>query len=168
MPFQRIGKVLLALSSLALSTFVASAQPSLKLIPMPREVHAATDQALTGGVRIVCRACGADPEDQFAADDLTATLQARHIPIAEVGGFEIELARLSSHPVSSFTDEMKPEGYVIATTSTGLMVTGATTAGLFYGVQTVKQLFEGSGPDAVLHEFIRLILSTPSSMLRTR
>jgi hexosaminidase len=152
MPFQRIGKVLLALSSLALSTFVASAQPSLKLIPMPREVHAATDQALTGGVRIVCRACGADPEDQFAADDLTATLQARHIPIAEVGGFEIELARLSSHPVSSFTDEMKPEGYVIATTSTGLMVTGATTAGLFYGVQTVKQLFEGSGPDAVLHE----------------
>ena len=152
MHFQRLGKVLLALSSLAVSTFVASAQSSLKLIPMPREVHAATDQALTGGVRIVCRACGADPDDQFAADDLTANLQARHIPIAEVGGFEIELARLRSHPVSSFTEEMKPEGYVITTTSTGLMVTGATTAGLFYGVQTVKQLFEGSGAEAVLHE----------------
>jgi hexosaminidase len=150
MHFRRIGLALLALSSLALATF-ASAQTSLKLIPMPREVHAATDQALTRGVRIVCRGCGADPEDQFAADDLAATLQARHIPIAEVGGFEIELARLSSHPVADFTDEMKPEGYVIATTSTGIVVTGATSAGLFYGAQTVKQLVEGSGDSAVIH-----------------
>jgi hexosaminidase len=151
MHFQRFGPALLAFSSLAFSTF-ASTQTSLKLIPMPREVHVATDQALTRGIRVVCKGCGADPEDQFAADELMATLQARHIPMADVGGLEIELARLSSHPVADFTDEMKPEGYVITTTSTGLIVTGSSSAGLFYGAQTVKQLIEGSGADAVLHE----------------
>jgi hypothetical protein len=150
MPFQRIGPALLALSSLALSTFALTQSP-LKLIPMPREVRATSDQKLTHGVRIVCKGCASNAEDQFAADDLALTLEARHVPVTAAGGFVIELTRLSAHPVANFTDEMKPEGYVIATTSEGLTVTGATPAGVFYGAQTVKQLIEGSGGSAVLH-----------------
>src|SRR5271168_392795 len=150
MHLQRFGTVLLTLSSLALSTF-ASAQSPLKLIPIPREVHAAADQPLPHGVRIVCQGCAANSEDQFAADELAATLHARRIPVAEAEGFVIELGRLSEHPIADFTDEMKPEGYVIATTPEGLTVTGATAAGVFYGAQTVKQLIGGSGLNAVLH-----------------
>jgi hypothetical protein len=150
MHFQRIGPALLAVSSLALSTFAFSQSP-LKLIPIPREVRADFDQKLTHGVRIVCKGCAANAEDQFAADDLALTLEARHVPVTAAGGFVIELTRLSAHPVAGFTDEMKPEGYAIATTSEGLTVTGATAAGVFYGAQTVKQLIEGSGSGAVLH-----------------
>jgi hypothetical protein len=150
MHFQRIGPTLLAFSSLALSTFALS-QSSLKLIPMPREVRPTSDQKLPHGVRIVCKGCASNAEDQFAADDLALTLEARHVPVTAAGGLVIELTRLSANPVVNFTDEMKPEGYVIATTSEGLTVTGATAAGIFYGAQTVKQLIEGSGIGAVLH-----------------
>jgi hexosaminidase len=150
MHFQRFGTALFTLSSLALF-LSASAQSPLKLIPIPREVHAAADQPLPHGVRIVCQGCAANSEDQFAADDLAATLHARQIPVAEPEGFVIELDRLSEHPDANFTDEMKPEGYTIATTPEGLTVTGATAAGVFYGAQTVKQLIEGSGLNAVLH-----------------
>jgi hexosaminidase len=145
MHFQRIGLVFLVL------TPFASAQSPLKLIPMPREVHAVADQPLPHGVRIVCKDCAANSEDQFAADELAATLEARHIPVADSGGFEIALARLSSHTVADFTDEMKPEGYVIEATADGLMVTGATAEGVFYGAQTVKQLIVGDGVNALLH-----------------
>jgi hexosaminidase len=145
MHFQRIGLALLAL------TPFASAQSPLKLIPMPREVRAGADRPLPHGVRIVCQGCAANSEDQFAADELAATLVARNIPVAGAGGLVIELGRLSEHPVADFTEEMKPEGYVIATTPEGLAVTGATAEGVFYGAQTVKQLIVGDGANAVLH-----------------
>ena len=51
---------------LSLTTF-ASAQSSIKLIPMPREVRATADQPLPNGVRIVCAAPCSD-EDHFAAE----------------------------------------------------------------------------------------------------
>src|ERR1700677_1874280 len=145
MHFQRIGLVLLVLTPFAL------AQSSLKLIPMPREVPSVADQPLPRGVRIVCQECAENSEDQFAADELSATLEARHIPVANAGGFEIALTRLNSRPVADFTEEMKPEGYVIETAAEGLTVTGATAEGVFYGAQTVKQLIVGDGVTAVLH-----------------
>lgn len=134
---------------LALVTF-ASAQSSVKLIPIPREVRAAGDRPLARGVRILC-AAPCTTEDQFAADDLKAALLARNIPVTEADGFLVELTRLSAHPDEKFTDEMKAEGYTIRTTASGLAVVGDTGAGVFYGAQTVKQLIEGDGKLAVLH-----------------
>lgn len=145
MHFHRLGSLLLAAAS------VASAQTSLKLIPIPREVRAAAERPLTHGVRVVCAAPCAT-EDKFAADDLSAALLARSIPVNEVSGVPIELTRLGDATEAKFTDEMKPEGYLITTTANGLTVVGATAEGVFYGVQTVKQLIEGDGPRAVLHE----------------
>ena len=144
MHFYRISSLLLAL------TTFASAQSSLKLIPIPREVHAASDQPLADGVRVTC-AAPCETEDQFAVDDLKASLLARNIPVTETGGFLVELTRLSVHPDEKFSDEMKAEGYIIHTSSSGLTVVGDTSAGVFYGVQTVKQLIEGDGKHAVLH-----------------
>jgi hypothetical protein len=108
------------------------------------------DRPLAHGVRIACAAPCAT-EDQFAADDLKAALLARSIAVTETDGFPVELARLSGHPDEKFTDEMKAEGYIIHTTSSGLTVVGDTAAGVFYGAQTVKQLIEGDGKLAVLH-----------------
>jgi hypothetical protein len=144
MHFYRLGSLLLALAPFA------SAQSSLKLIPIPREVHATSDRQLTRGVRIVCAApCGT--EDQFATDDLKAALLARNIPVTEADGFPVELTRLSAHPDEKFTDEMKAEGYIVHTATSGLTVVGDTAAGVFYGAQTVKQVIEGDGKRAVLH-----------------
>ncbi|MEO6804241.1 MAG: beta-N-acetylhexosaminidase, partial [Granulicella sp.] len=136
-----------ALLAATLVSLPASAQ-SLKLIPIPREVRAQADQRLTNGVRIVCAACSS--EDQFAADDLAATLRERGITIS-AAGFPIELTRLATHPVANFPDEMKPEGYLITPSATSLNVTAATAEGIFYGAQTVKQLIEGNGRQATLH-----------------
>jgi hexosaminidase len=144
MHFYRLGSLLLTLATFA------SAQSSLKLIPIPPEVHATSDRPLTDGVRIGC-AAPCETEDQFAADDLKAALLARNIPVTETGGFPVELTRLSAHPDEKFSDEMKAEGYIIHTSSSGLTVVGDTAAGVFYGVQTVKQLIEGDGKRAVLH-----------------
>ncbi|WP_263384396.1 beta-N-acetylhexosaminidase [Granulicella arctica] len=117
---------------------------SLKLIPMPREVRVQADQPLTRGVRILCASCDAD--DQFAADDLADTLKQRGIGTS--GGFSIELTRRTP---ANFTAEMKPEGYTISAAGSTLTVAAATAEGVFYGAQTVKQLIEGSGSQAVLH-----------------
>src|SRR5271163_3443993 len=141
MAFYRHGSLV---AGVALFVSFASAQSQLKLIPIPREVHATADQRLLHGVRIVC-AAPCSTEDQFAADDLASTLQARGIPAAAASGFQIELTRLSAQPDAKFSDEMTAEGYVISTTPSSLRVVGATAEGLFYGAQTVKQLIEGDG-----------------------
>src|SRR5271168_2478777 len=140
----RIGSLLLAVATFA------SAQSPLRLIPIPREVHATVTEPLAHGVRVVCSAPCAN-EDQFAADDLAAALLARNIPVTEASGFPIELTRLANRPDAKFTDEMKAEGYILTTTTTGLTVVGATAEGVFYGAQTAKQLIEGNGASAVLH-----------------
>jgi hexosaminidase len=111
---------------------LASAQSPLHLIPVPREVHAIAASPLPSGVQILCSGCAAGAEDRFAADDLAATFQSHNIPTTAARGFRIELARLANHPVSAFTDEMKPEGYVITSTPASLIVVGATAEGLFY------------------------------------
>ncbi len=140
----RFASLLLALVGFA------SAQSSLKLIPIPRDVRAGGQEALAHGVRIVC-AAPCSTEDQFAADDLSAALLARNIPITEAGGFPIELTRLTAHPDGKFTDEMKAEGYAIHSASSGLTVVGDSASGVFYGAQTVKQLIVGDGAAATLH-----------------
>jgi hexosaminidase len=147
MYFFRLGTLLVGFG--VLGSF-ASAQPSIKLIPTPREIRATADQALPHGVRIVC-AVPCAVEDQFAADDLAMTLQTRGIQAASATGIQIQLTRLAGHPEARFTDEMKAEGYVIAASGDGLTIIGDTAAGVFYGAQTVKQLIEGDGGRAVLH-----------------
>jgi hexosaminidase len=144
MHVHRLGSLLLILTTLA------SAQSSPKLIPIPREIRVVADQGLSHGVHIVCSA-PCSTEDRFAEDDLSSALLTRRIPIAEANGFSIELARLETHPDEKFSDEMKEEGYLIRASATGLTVIGSSAAGLFYGVQTVKQLIEGDGAGAVLH-----------------
>src|SRR6267154_3941577 len=140
----RIGSLLLALATFA------SAQSSLKLIPIPREVRAAAERPLTHGVHIVC-ATPCTEEHKFAADELKAALLVLNIAVTEAEVVPVELTRLSAHPDERFTDEMKAEGYIIRAAPSGLTVVGDTAEGVFYGAQTVKQLIEGDGKLAVLH-----------------
>ncbi|ADW69122.1 beta-N-acetylhexosaminidase [Granulicella tundricola] len=115
---------------------------TLHLIPMPREVHASTDVPLAQGIRITTST--QDPEDRFTAEDLTTSLAARAIPTS--GPFTINLTRTQSLP-----EEMKLEGYTITPGQNSITLAAASSAGLFYAAQTLKQLIEHDGSAAVLH-----------------
>ena len=78
----RVAPLMLTLVSFA------SAQTSVKLIPIPREIRASGELALAHGVRIIC-GTPCSVEDQFAADDLSSALLARNIPVTEAGGFRL-------------------------------------------------------------------------------
>lgn len=148
----RLNQLLSAFATFVVAAAFAHAQTAaLKLIPMPREVHPVSEVQLAGkGIRILCKKCS--PDDQFAASDLAATLKDRNIPVSH-SGFRVEIARMP-HALpagATFDDAMKPEGYVISASGNKLTVIGATAEGVFYGVQTVKQLIAGDGSRAVLH-----------------
>jgi hypothetical protein len=126
----------------------------LHLIPAPRECVSVAAIPI-GGVGFFVAAGGA--EDGFAAEDLTEqTLGKREV---QKDAPFIRLERADSVPAKalldsnhlSFDAEMHDEGYVLVPDGTGgLAVIAETSAGIFYGVQTVKQLIRGTGKDQAL------------------
>ena len=139
----------------------SSGRVSLHLIPQPREVSKTDSHVLADGCRVVMHSTAA--EDVFTRQDLTDALKLRKV-VVEANDHErsksvtIELMRLAE-PGSramleaakvSFDEPMKTEGYAIVTTKAGIAVIAATSDGLFYGAQTVKQLITGSGRTATL------------------
>ena len=103
----------------------------------------------------------ADPrsaDDRFAAEDFiadareTANLNLRIGDAARsilVG--RVDLPRVSAAIQNSgltVPANLGDEGYLLAVTDQQIIVAGKTAAGTFYGLQTLKQLIRGEGPDA--------------------
>jgi hypothetical protein len=129
----------------------------LRLVPAPRECTAVKAIPVgESGLRIVG---GKNVEDEFAAKDLEESIQKRGLRVQTPDALGISFFRadtetanhlLGSHQLK-FEPAIHDEGYVIVPEgSRGLAVIAETSAGLFYGAQTVKQLIRGSGKDAVL------------------
>ena len=159
MNFFRIG-----LFFAALTATLAPAQ-SLHLIPVPRQLQPAADQSLSGGIEITC-ASPCDPEDVFAIEDLKFSLAARSIPVTNTASMHVLVTRYSSTLGRSIYTEsevpqagtptdppvaFQPEGYAIVPDKKGIAVTAVTSTGVFYALQTVKQLISGNGALAILH-----------------
>lgn len=164
----------LCLPVLALAAVFApalSAQQTLHLVPVPREVRPDAAIPLTGGLRITCQQPCAQ-EDSFAIADLTQTLADRGIAVTDSPSAPHILVTRFSSPIGQQTyreatpgaaagrlqmdPAMEPEGYVVlpdrnGDAVAGLAVTADTSAGVFYALQTVKQLIVGNGSGAVLH-----------------
>jgi len=137
---------------------------SLHLIPIPRQLLVGATHSLAGGVQIQCAApCAA--EDANAISDLKSYLISQGIFVNATSPVTILVARLGTPLADSiytdaaakfnaptqFPTEMKPEGYAIHADLRGLALTAATDSGIFYALQTVKQLISGAGSNAVLH-----------------
>ncbi|MDQ2924096.1 MAG: beta-N-acetylhexosaminidase [Acidobacteriota bacterium] len=158
----------------AVLAFPASAQTSLHLVPMPREVKPASSLPLTVGIHIEC-AQPCDPDDAFAIADFRAFMAERGIAVTNAAAApHIFTARFSTPlgvqtyieslpnppkpPLGSRVTlpvEFEPEGYAIVpdlngARPAGLALTADTASGIFYALQTVKQLIVGDGPNAVL------------------
>jgi hexosaminidase len=145
-----------------------NSDPSLKLIPMPREVSDTALQPLASGVQINC-ASPCAPEDTFAIDDLKSWFATQDISVNTTSPTNLLVTRYGTPLANSIyagsvppsasrdasqaamPDTMKPEGYAIIPDGKGLAITAASDSGIFYALQTVKQLVTGYGANAVLH-----------------
>jgi len=178
MSFSRINQAATAIALLAFSSIAicraAAAQSmtaatnlptsSLHLIPIPRQLVVGSSQSLSGGVQIQC-ATPCAPEDAFAIDDLKSYLSTQGIAVNSTAPVNILVARFGTPLADSiYTDaaakfnapaqmppEMLAEGYAMHSDARGLALTAATDSGIFYALQTVKQLITGLGSSAVLH-----------------
>lgn len=142
------------LAGVAFITALSALAQAPHLIPIPREFHASSSQPLALGLHIVCSSCPSNAEDSFTAQDLTDSLASRSIP--STGPFTIRLTRSQNAAGASTTsDPMAAEGYTITpdagSSPSSLTLSASSSAGLFYAVQTLKQLIVHDGPDAVLH-----------------
>jgi len=140
-----------------LPAFVSSQAP--RLIPAPREMG-------TTGTRVSFRtqigfASISDSDDRAAAREFVDVMKERGFR-AEVTpverGFTIALLREGSAAATemlrgaqlTFDAAMREEGYALAVTERGASIVAASDAGIFYALQTLKQLFAGAGDQATL------------------
>ena len=129
--------------------------PDLHLVPAPRECTSVASIPI-GDVGFFV-ATGGGAEDAFAAEDLTEQALGkrqvkRDAPFIRLERADSEAARaLLQQNHLSIDPAMHDEGYVLTPDGQGgLAVIADTGAGIFYGVQTVKQLIRGVGAGQVL------------------
>jgi hypothetical protein len=147
------------------SISVAQQQPTvsvIQLIPGPRQITVKQGVfQLDKNTRIAL----ADPrseDDRFAVDDFLNDLQATAklaIKTSNSGGRRaILIGNLDLPAVQSALKRfgitapanLDPEGYLLAVNANEAVVAGKTTAGTFYGLQTLKQLVRGDGASAFI------------------
>jgi hypothetical protein len=133
----------------------APACADLRLVPAPRECSAV--QAIPIGNIGFLVTAEKNAEDQFAVEDLIEERLGKRIVRSDAPFIRLERAQsdqaqaLLAANHLSFGPAMHDEGYIIVPDGQGgLAVIAETSAGIFYGAQTVKQLIRGSGNNAVL------------------
>ena len=118
---------------------------------MPREVHPRDVLSLKDGISV--DTTSHDPEDKFAAADLVETLKDRGVDAQEGHHDKVQVilmrlddkdsAKILQHAQATFDPAMHDEGYVLVTDGNKTYDIAATSAGLYYGAQTIKQLVVG-------------------------
>ncbi|HEV2382813.1 MAG TPA: glycoside hydrolase family 20 zincin-like fold domain-containing protein [Terriglobia bacterium] len=130
------------------------------LLPRPQEIHYGAGRISIRGLTIRLPA-GAGPDDVGAAKALSACLadHSRTAVAVSAGGTDqraIVLKRTGSVGALPLPGEQlgpdSREAYRLTLTQGGAELRAVSTAGLFYGVQTVCQLADGAGDSATLPE----------------
>jgi len=125
------------------------------LLPAPREAHFSGETLLPATVAVSVP--GRAAEDEFVARDLEEALKQAPRS-SSVAGFQVLLLRsgsaeaktqLARHKLA-FDAAMEEEGYVLVIDPHEAVVVAATGAGVFYGLQTLKQLLPLPGTKPVL------------------
>ena len=128
------------------------------LLPRPQEVRYTTGSLPVNGLSIRF-AANPSPEDRFAAEQLASRLSAAgqtlvSIQDAGTSGRAIVLRRTGEVAALPAADERpgpdSRESYALQVTPNGVELHARSSAGLFYGVQTLLQMVEGTGGQAQL------------------
>lgn len=141
------------------SPFASSA--SVPLIPQPHVYVDQGSESLQHGLSLILS--GVDAEDKFAAKDFSEALAERGIRVASAisastpaihlfRSDSLQARRILKAQQVEFSSEMKEEGYVILSSQRDIYVIASSGTGIFYGLQTLKQLISGSGEAAELHK----------------
>ncbi len=150
----------LALASFLAASAIVSAQSKPALIPAPREANFGETAPLPD--KIVVAVPGRDEEDEFAARDLEEALKymapAADGSRASLEPYRITLLRNGSDTAKAglaannlaFDPVMESEGYVLIVGPHEAAIIGATGSGVFYGVQTFKQMLPLPGAPRVI------------------
>ena len=154
-------KILISFACLSLAVHAQSndAIRALKILPAPKEVRIAEGRIV---IKPSTTILISNPEDRTAAESLQKEIHDRtgmKLSIASVTAApkttgHISLGRLTDRGLRSYLesqgvkvgDDLGSQGYVIRATDSGVLVAGRTAQGLFYGVQTLRQLLRPEGP----------------------
>ncbi len=141
-------------------TLPALASEHNPLLPKPQKVVYGNGQLKLKGLTIGF-ASKPDADDKFAAMELAGLLSGvtlTTIPVKELqkSGASIIFERTGNSDPLPLPDEKagpsSRESYKIKITPATIHITAKSSAGLFYGVQTIRQMIEGSGDKAILPE----------------
>ena len=157
-----LGFVFAAAGFWMLASTLAAAQAQVHLLPAPREAHFGATVDLPA--RIVVSVPGRDAEDEFAAQDLEDAIKVgapkEDAPPQERRAQLIDVVLLRSDSVEgkavlnraklTIDAAMDSEGYVLAIEPHQAAIVASAGAGVFYGVQTFKQLLPLPGAPRVL------------------
>ncbi len=143
---------------------VNEAARALKILPTPKEVRLAEGKFV---IKPSTTILIASAEDRTAAETLQKEIQDRTgvklliepVTAAPKTTGYVSLGRLTDRGLRSYLEsqgvkvggetgnhEFAEQGYVIRATDSGVLVAGETAQGLFYGVQTLRQLLRPKGP----------------------
>jgi hexosaminidase len=133
-----------------------------ELIPEPRELHSTgTPFQVTPTLKIILSAATA-AEDRLAAENLQEELKiatGEEFPILSSlqspKGPAVRLGRIGEADINQAiaadgisTTGIGEQGYILDVTPASVVLAGKDSAGLFYGVQTLRQLIWGEGESA--------------------
>ena len=149
---------------IVLWTFIFCIPTAIKahnsLLPQPQKISYGKSQLLLKGLTIGF-ACQPSSEDKFAAVELSELIEKATGSFAKilesgVTGTSIVFERIGRNSPLPIPEEKTGPGtresYKISITPNRLMITASSSAGLFYGVQTIRQMIEGNGDKAFLPE----------------
>jgi hexosaminidase len=137
-------------------SFSTAAQTQVRLLPAPREAHFGAATQLPAKIDVLVP--GRDAADEFAARDLEDALKQLPSAGRTVGIYRVQLLRadapaakaILAHGKLAFEQAMQSEGYVLVVDAHQASVIAASSAGVFYGVQTLKQLLPLPAAERVL------------------
>ncbi|HJQ34312.1 MAG TPA: beta-N-acetylhexosaminidase, partial [Pyrinomonadaceae bacterium] len=158
-----LAAVVIILAVCALTPKAQTAAPSsVQIIPAPKSVTpTGAGFSVTRDVRVVV-ADAKSEDDRFAAQDFADDVRETAGVALRVGNGggkrQILVGPLSLPRVRAAVEkagarvpaDLNEEGYVLAVTPNLVVVAGASAAGTFYGLQTLKQLVRGEGEAATI------------------
>ncbi|HEY8225154.1 MAG TPA: glycoside hydrolase family 20 zincin-like fold domain-containing protein [Pyrinomonadaceae bacterium] len=156
-------KSLNVFAAVALFLIVVHAQDQssqLRLIPQPREVNLTGNRFRFDRTTHLTLADPRSTDDQFAARDFVEDLKQTAGIALRIGSSRgrrpILIGKLDLPVIKSALQangvtppaNLHEEGYVLVAGDNGVVIGGSTSAGVFYGLQTLKQLVRGNADDA--------------------
>jgi len=157
-----MAPVLLTLLVLAIP-LMAAHRP---LVPRPQQIRYGDGRLTLKGIAVSLGPSAA-PEDRFAAGELASALAeitAERVPVVNNGpaAHTIALHRTGAvDPLPGPDDRPSPdsrEAYILRISSNGAEISARSSAGLYYAVETIRQMVEESAgekflPEAEIHDW---------------